>query len=463
MPNWARRRLTDHQDDCTVLKNPHKGWYVHYVDNGLNNPRYRCDIAPGDTLADFPGLNHMYLRLDWSDLEPAPGQFRWDIIDDIMAQWAPLGYRFSIRLCCSETDENMPYATPKWVEEAGCPGRWCTVRRATHQVWEPDYGHPVFLKNHEAFLQAFAKRYDGNPLIEFVDVGSYGNWGEGHTSSTSNIQWPKEVILAHLDMYSRTFKRTRVLANYDLGASFEDYDTALEVMQYAAAMGMGSRNDSILVNYYLRFGYSTIQQADWFEPFWRQAPVDLEVGHYQSVKKLTAEQFRAGLPIAEAMRQIHATFCGFHGNPRLWLKENNALAYYMANRMGYWLFIPWMETLSAWQAGNRASWVMGIDNRGVAPLCWPVKVQVRLRHLASGRAVCCQDTGLDARRWLPGESCERLELDVPADFAGPCQLDIRLWDEGLNMPIAFGMKADWCREDGWQTIDDMMVLPAPQI
>ena len=28
-------------DDKTVLENPHKGWYYHFVDNGMKRPVYR--------------------------------------------------------------------------------------------------------------------------------------------------------------------------------------------------------------------------------------------------------------------------------------------------------------------------------------------------------------------------------------------------------------------------------------
>ena len=56
-------------DDKTVLKNPHKGWFWHYIDNGYGRGNYRANHDPGDDLADFPGLNHLYLRFDWGDVD----------------------------------------------------------------------------------------------------------------------------------------------------------------------------------------------------------------------------------------------------------------------------------------------------------------------------------------------------------------------------------------------------------
>ncbi len=44
-------------DDKTVLKNPHKGWYYHFVDNGLSRPTYRDGLSDDEQLTVFPGMN----------------------------------------------------------------------------------------------------------------------------------------------------------------------------------------------------------------------------------------------------------------------------------------------------------------------------------------------------------------------------------------------------------------------
>ena len=68
------------------------------------------------------------------------------------------------------------------------PGRSksCSIRsnrpRAPRQEIEPVFDDPVFLAKFANFLSAFAKRYDGDPRIAVLDIRSYGNWGEAHTS-----------------------------------------------------------------------------------------------------------------------------------------------------------------------------------------------------------------------------------------------------------------------------------------
>ena len=48
-------------------------------------------------------------------------------------------------------------------------------------TWDPDSGAPIFLQKFDHLLAVMAARYDGNPSVAFVDIGSFGPWDEGHT------------------------------------------------------------------------------------------------------------------------------------------------------------------------------------------------------------------------------------------------------------------------------------------
>ena len=77
-------------DDKTVLKNPHKGWFWHFIDNGYGRPFYR-DGYEEDPVLDFPGLNHLYLRFDWGDVEKEEGVYDFSYLDEIMEKWGAYG------------------------------------------------------------------------------------------------------------------------------------------------------------------------------------------------------------------------------------------------------------------------------------------------------------------------------------------------------------------------------------
>jgi hypothetical protein len=75
-PSLVQHDLTPFQDAERALENPHKGWYHHYPDNHIN----KYEIARDADLLEFPGMDHLYLRLAWAYLEPREGQFDWAVI-----------------------------------------------------------------------------------------------------------------------------------------------------------------------------------------------------------------------------------------------------------------------------------------------------------------------------------------------------------------------------------------------
>ena len=277
------RDLRSLQDDRTVLRNPHKGWYWHYIDNGYGRDNYRKLHDPADMLEDFPGLNHLYLRFDWGDIEKEEGVLDWSYIDEIMDKWGKAGYRFSFRVCTYEASNegSLAFATPKWVFDAGAKYRVCGG------AYEPDYGDPVFLEKLGAFMEAYGKKFNGHPLVETVDIGTFGTWGEGHTSNGSELVWPLSVMKKHIDLHAAYFPDTYLLLNDDyINHRNECGDEEnLRLMDYALQRGTGLCDDSVCVEYYSRHcGYDTLRTPFMFDYFWKQAPVDLEFEQYAGMK-----------------------------------------------------------------------------------------------------------------------------------------------------------------------------------
>ena len=202
-------------DNGQALVNPQMGWTFHFYSNSLDH--YGGKLAPSDTLDDFPGLSCIYLRLPWAYVEPEEGRFAWSVVDAPAQRWIDKGLQVAFRFTACES--GLAYATPKWVRDAGAKGHNFTYGKGADpqgDFWEPDYGDPVFLAKHKRFLEAAARRYDGNPNVAFVDVGSFGVWGEGHTWSSTRLTYPAEVIKRHLDLYASIFKHTLLAANDDL-------------------------------------------------------------------------------------------------------------------------------------------------------------------------------------------------------------------------------------------------------
>jgi hypothetical protein len=165
------------QDTGQPLANPGMGWVLHHYDNIAFN--YGGKLEPSDTVDDFPGVTTVYLRIAWSHLEPEVGRFVWSVLDTPAQRWLDKGKHIALRFSCSESF--MRYATPQWVEKAGAKGFNFTVGKGVDPngpFWEPDYDDPIFLEKLDHFLAALADRYDGNPEVAFIDVGSFGVWAK---------------------------------------------------------------------------------------------------------------------------------------------------------------------------------------------------------------------------------------------------------------------------------------------
>ena len=84
----------------------------------------------------------------------------------------------------------------------------------------------------ENFLKVMAERYDNNPNVAFMDIGSYGTWGEGHTVHASRIDYPFATYKAHIDLHCKYFKNTQLCISDDVDG-WNNTSGNYPVMDYA--------------------------------------------------------------------------------------------------------------------------------------------------------------------------------------------------------------------------------------
>ena len=442
-------------DDKTVLENPHKGWYYHFVDNGLKRPVYRDKITEVKKFKT-PCMNHLYLRLDWIDIQGA-GEDIYDFspIDEIMEKWAPLGYKFALRFCCYEPW--LEYATPKWVFDLGIAHTKNEFKKADgspRYSYEPDYNDPIFLEKLEKFLKEAGKRYDGDERIESLDIGTFGTYGEGHTSSGSNKVYPASVLKKHVNLHLKYFKNTHIIVNDDFffeawGCSPED---ASEIYDYCLGKGLGLRDDSVCVDSYVKkFGYNTLRHPTFFKSFAENAPVDIEFCHiYHNIP----ERFKEGLPIIEALKTAHATYAGFHGYEEDWYEKTEYLTDYLTNRLGYWLFVDGVDPYTPTE-GSFEMIKLIIANRGFAK-CYN-KYEMKLRVVGEGGNVYYLNEDYPDTRLFDNDSVNEviLRLDYRRVPKGKYTLELGLFFG--ECPIKLAMKAETRTEDGFYRLTEVDV------
>jgi hypothetical protein len=462
--------LSPDWDSVRLLSNPDKGWYHHMLDNGIG----KYLLKDESEIKDFPGMDHLYLRLAWAYLEPEEGKFDWSYIDDIVKKYVPLGYGISFRISCKETGgkpnsvpeevDGVYYATPSWVEKAGAKG--VVPTQYGSKSWTPDWNDPVFLEKLDNFHRAFAARYDGKPWVRYIDVGSIGEWGEGHTHFSTRIAPTVGEVKAHLDLYRKNYKKTQLVVTDDLlyyGKNDADVKTLFD---YATANGFTLRDDSPMVQYYVESMIKTwsVSHPQFYTPLYLKKPVILESEHYATVKKngfwrgkngnetIPSVGYSGAKIFREAIKVEHATYIGFHGYAGDYLADNPDLAVEMLNLCGYWYF-PSSLTI---KKTSEKSLTFDIEwlNKGVAPAYNEYQLRGKLTSAKkTGKAVYfnIQDSG--NRNWLPDEPItETYRVELKEKLKGAYNFSVKLWDTISERPVEVGLKEQLRDPEGYYLI-----------
>jgi len=462
-------------NDKIALENPHKGWYHHYPDNHINKYIIRDDSH----LLDLPGMDHIYIRLAWAYLEPQEGKFNWDIIDDIINKWTQKGLKISFRISCKETSTDrieQQFATPKWVMEAGAKGDYY---RSGKQVgpdgpWEPVFDDPVFLEKLENFIQAFAQRYDGKPWIRYIDIGSFGDWGEGHTHSGSRIKYDIDQLKIHVDLYRKYFLQSQLIISDGFVWHVKNPNDRDPLHRYILNQGISYRDDSILVAGFVRNNMDTfsVRSPELFANAYRTMPTVLELQHYHAIKrdgnwvgqpgssllkygkgKSGADVFRGSLKV------LHATYIGYHGDAHEWLTDNPELTVELLNRCGYWYFLHHVDIPDTLRIGSKNTVNMVWENRGVAPAYYPYVLTIRL---AAGRKTIDFKLQSGNRRWMPvstdGLHREKYTVTIPNEIPpGQYELKLKLHSNQEKKDVLLALDPDLWDGEKYYTVAKVRV------
>jgi hypothetical protein len=452
-----KTNLENQWDTLRPLANPDKGWYHHMLDNGI----HKYLIQDEKEILSFPGMDHLYLRLCWAFLEPEEGKFDWSYIDDIVEKYVPLGYGVSFRISCKETGgapgsvpqeiDGVKYATPYWVKQAGAKGIDCP--EYGNCSWTPDWNDPVFLEKLDNFHKAFAEKYDGKPWVRYVDVGSIGEWGEGHTHRSTRIPPTVEEVKTHIDLYLRNYKKTQIVVTDDLLYWNKPEEDVNELFEYVNSKNISFRDDSPLVNWYVENHLDkwTVTHPQFFEAVYKKFPTVFELEHYSAVKqnnnwvgkngeeKLEKADVSGARIFREAIKLIHPTYIGFHGYIGEWHADNPDLTNELLNMSGYWYF-PKSIRMTGFKNG---ALLFEIDwlNKGVAPAYNVYALKGKLipeNEPSSTIEFEMVDSG--NKNWMPGKTASKnYSVKLPENLKGNYTLAIQLYDPKSNRPVEIGL------------------------
>ena len=399
-----------------------------------------------EKLSSLPFVDVLYIRCDWRNVQKRPGRLDLDPIWRLTLEAAKdRGLRLAFRVQMSNPElQPMQIALPDFLREQVPLVEIGPIRRGSGEYVEPRYDHPAFRKAFLELNQLLAAEFDGNPLIEWVDLMMYGFWGEGHTSNLPN-PFPdyaiaertfREMTQVQLD----TWKSTPLAVNTQPDISNVGNRGVLEMCMHAGAW---LRSDSIIIEEPIQID----ELAN--RPSWLAAI--LEDGYFRQydVSKLPVDS--AGINVLENymlhVLDVRANYWS------LWTESANLDGYSrkyprgferLRTNIGYRVRPSWV-----WQRKRHGTseLIVAIANRGVAGV---------------PGALCLQldspDNGFQLRGSLdPGQphggGIRQASFTLPKGYAGPVRLSVKLEIRpGIFRPVAWACEQP-VNPDGSITID----------
>lgn len=421
------RKIVRINDVDDVLINPGKGWVDYYGD--VYNESYKGVVNLG------------YIRYDWSYIEPKKGEYNWKVIDDYISAYAGFGKKVAFGVMCANMSSLDGYVTPKWVFDEGAKftvaqgTSWKDGSTITHHI--PDWHDEIFLRNVNAFVKALGERYNGNENIAFIDIRSYGNWGEQHIFEIikddnyeyviNNRLTPEELRDWYIKPYMQAFPDT-ILVNPWGEAIYND------VYKWAIENGVSIRRDGVI-------GVSDGSECAMAEG---KLPTIFEYTYDYSAMVDMGLWDRDKL--LEYVKNGKPSYMRFY---KEMYEENKEYCDYLANFMGYYFRIKQAEYDKKINLNSRTTINFKFKNDGVAPIFEKTYAYVALLDENDG-LVAKFKTDINALDWTAGkEAEEEVKITVTGVEAGTYKLAFGLFQNEDDEAPAYLFGSEGKTEDKW--------------
>ena len=360
----------------------------------------------------YPTSTIAYYRWYWDELEPEEGKFNWAMVDSVLAAAKARGQRLATRIMPANGKPRIP----DWYRKTGAKG-WDFVAEATQNAgktdpsWMPDHEDPLFEKYMGRLVKEFAKRYDGHPDIDHIDIGSYGHWGEWHLSFVKEKRrYDFDLKKMIIDWYLEGFKKTPMVIPED----------AEDGLIYATENGTGWRADCIgdygppnnwnLMTRYIQLprAYPSVGKA------WEHSPIAFESCGTMETWLAAGRDIEF---IYSVCLELHTSILNNKSSaiPSEWWPATEKFL----KRMGYRLVVRSFRHEKWLEPGGNLNIEMVMDNIGVAP---PYRgyipvIEVRKAGTRSKSDVIVHKTAdWNTRKWLPARHTEKAGIKLPDDI-----------------------------------------------
>jgi hypothetical protein len=403
------------------------------IDSTLLNPG-RGFTSTGNTFNEnlgnrvHPLCGVSQQRFYWDQLEPEEGKINYALIDSVLAKSVRNGQMLNFRVMSQNTDMKVP----EWALKAG--------------VKSPFYDNPVFIEKHINLIKALGERYDGNPGVCFVDIGTVGQWGEWHidpdAKDPSKIVFPSdENARKIIDAYFLSFKKTPLVS---LIAFKQKYG-----FQYGTSKGAGWRADcwgdmdSLGWNHMKGVYPQALDGANAHDS-WKNGPIAFETCWTMN------EWYKRGWDLDYILNKAlewHATGVnnGTEAIPEEWYPKVKEFE----KKLGYRFVLNEFSYPSKAKKGEAITCATNWQNKGVAPLYNTYQLAIHLVSKADRSKRFTIATDADLKKLFPGTAEVKSTVTIPSAIeAGEYEVELGVVAPGTKKP-AIQLAIAGKTADGW--------------
>lgn len=309
----------------------------------------------------------VYAIIKWDEIEPQKGEYAFEIFEEKihMEKWKKEGKRFILRVMCDVPGDENSMQIPYWLYEETKDGEWYSTSYG--KGYAPNYSNEVFIEAHERLIQALSERYDSDPYILSIQLGSLGHWGEWHVHDDLDMKFPRQEIAdVYVEHYVKSFSNTllQMRRPYPLAKKY----------------GMGLFNDV--------FGYEegTYEWLNWIKEGYISSQTDEsmpsmndvfgsvyiggEIASYDPIEYYFTDGY------ASMLKQVQDTHMSYVGpKSPIWLEGYTEEIERLSQELGYCFGIKQIGTR---RFGSKLHISINLENINYAPMAenWLVRLYV---------------------------------------------------------------------------------------
>jgi hypothetical protein len=442
---------------CVILfqKNNRQVIFMPKKDVKVTQNPYMGFAPPADDSNYTQTHSLVYANFTWRDLEPQNGQYNFAEIEKKinLEEWKKKNIKLVFRVVLDTPGAEKHMDIPDWLyKEINHDGTW--YDHAWGKGFSPNYSNRTLIAEHEKLIQALAARYNNDPEIAFIEMGTIGHWGEFHTLQQDGIYipFPKlPIVETYVNQYIKYFNNKILLMR-------RPHQIALDNNMGLFNDMFGKKSDTDEFSMWIKSGYKlwlTGEKMPAMPDYWKKAPTGGEFAptdHW--------EDYFSAANFPETMRQLNETHVSWLGpsapsnypQSGAMQKRINQLL----EKMGYHFQLIKETHSKKAKPGESTKLVMDWENTGVAPFYfqWPLEISLEDK---TGNIVYKEKVKTDIRKWLPGKHEENTTITLPSNLkAGDYHFCVAIIDPTTNKPgIKLEMQGE--RKDGRYQLGKLII------